>query len=75
MNIIGGAQMLAELLQKRHGPGVEARAIETVKTAGALPVFHWVGREPPAASHPSADIDDPVLPRGAAPQATPDTSP
>jgi hypothetical protein len=75
MNIIGGAKMLAELLEQRHGPGVEARAIETVKTAGALPVFHWVGREPPAAAHPGADIDDTLLPRGAPPRATPGTSP
>jgi hypothetical protein len=48
MNIIEGAKVLAELLEKRHGAPMGTRESAAVKTVGALPIIHWVGAaEPP----------------------------
>jgi hypothetical protein len=47
MDSIKGAQKLAELLEARHGVTPEAVPRPPLADTAAVPIFHWVGIEPP----------------------------
>ena len=41
MELLEGAKMLADLLEKRHGTEMQVRATGPVWAIGALPLFYW----------------------------------
>ena len=47
MNLLEGAKVLADLLEKRHGSKMNVRHAGPVHATGALPLFYWLGVEPP----------------------------
>jgi hypothetical protein len=47
MNLLEGAKVLSDLLEKRHGAKMKVRAAGPVRAIGALPLFYWLGVEPP----------------------------
>jgi hypothetical protein len=44
---IKGAQELARLLNERHGAIPDAAPAAALEAADAVPIFHWLGIEPP----------------------------
>ena len=46
MDAISGAAILAERFSAAASGGIDGR-LTCLQAAGALPVFHWVGVEPP----------------------------
>jgi hypothetical protein len=52
MDMVKGAKLLAERLEKLHGHEVKIGPAANVKLGGALPLFRWVGVEPPEKSAP-----------------------
>lgn len=47
MNLLEGAKILSDLLEKRHGAAMDIRTADSIEASGALPLFHWLGIEPP----------------------------
>ena len=52
MDLVEGARMLADRLQKRNRDAVDPTADSVPSTAGALPVFGWLTGEAPAVAVP-----------------------
>jgi hypothetical protein len=44
---IKGAQELARLLNERHGAVPDAAPAAALEATDAVPIFHWLGIEPP----------------------------
>ncbi len=58
MDLVEGAKVLANRLEQRHGGQMKVRVAGPVQAIGALPLFYWLGVEPPAAPAPGVESRD-----------------